>query len=737
MTTHPTLQKFDGSAIPDELKKMRRWAPWKAVYNAERGKWDKIPKHAKTPEYGISTASPEKWFTHDEALRAYIKHPDMLAGIGFVMTGVEGLTGIDLDGCLNEDGSATEWAQGVIKSLGSYTEISPSGRGLRVFVQGLLDGPDWTNHEVGIEVYGGSTPRFLTVSGRRYKDSPASINPVAPGVLAGLRGQFGRASNAAQLAKKDIPPMPEVLPELDTPSLHDIELPPKVRDFLQYGEHSGDRSLALHGAGVALYSAGLTDSQVFSVFVHSHHAVEAALDKRKQDTDRALEYIWIHQCVRAKPKARSRALSEADFDDLEDSLELPADDSDEATPVGSGAQATGDFGDLPDAVGGGVPAVTQDAQPKTKHRFEIRSAVDYAMQVKRLQWFIKGVLPKADISAIFGASGSGKTFAALDMAARIALGMDWFGIPCRRAKVLYIAAEGASGMRDRLHAWCVANNTPIEALDGWLFILGDAPNLIEKEDVKALVASARAQCAGVELVFGDTMAQMTPGSNENSGEDMGRFLGHCKSIGKALKAMVALVGHSGKDGSKGLRGWSGLKGALDSECEVIRTAEFRALTVTKLKDGKGEGMEYRFTLDEVVIDFDLEDGDVSSCVVNHQEVFAESGAKDIAQTEQAEKRKTERTKAKATGKKQTCAMQFFEQKASKDGHRMNYETALAELKEHLVAEKWISVADVTHGNAKSRTREVVSSLEKRGFLTIEGEILVVKNTLGAPDDCQI
>lgn len=737
MTTHPTLQKFDGSAIPDELKAMRRWAPWKAVYSAERGKWDKIPKHAKTPEYGISTASPEKWFTHDEALSAYIKHPDMLAGIGFVTTGIEGMTGVDLDGCLHEDGTLAEWAHTVIKALNSYTEISPSGRGLRVFVQGLIDGPDWNNHEVGIEVYGGSSPRFLTVSGRRYKDSPTGINPVAPGVLAGLRGQFGRATAAEQLAKKDIPAMPDVLPELDTPSLHDIELPPKVRDFLQYGEHAGDRSLALHSAGVALYSAGLTDQQVFSVFAHSHHAVEAALDKRRQDTDKAMVYLWVQQCVKAKPKARSRALSEADFDDLESALDLPPDDADDLTKNDASVGDMGGFSDLPDGVAGAVSGAEKDVRPKSKYRFQIHSATEYANNIKRLKWFIKGVLPQAEISAIFGASGSGKTFAALDMAARIALGLEWFGIPCRRAKVLYIAAEGASGLRERLQAWCVANDKKLGDLDGWLYVLGDQPNLIEKEDVKALVASAKAQCAGVELVFGDTMAQMTPGANENSGEDMGRFLGHCKAIGKALNAMLALVGHSGKDGSKGMRGWSGLKGALDSECEVIRTQEFRALTVTKLKDGKGEGMEYRFTLDEVVIDFDLEDGDVSSCVVTHREVFSESGAKDIAQSEQADKRKTERTKAKATGKRQVCAIQFFEQKAGKGGKNMAYEATLAELQEHLIAEKVISSADAEHGNARSRARDLISSLAQRGFLTVEGDILTVNNTLSTPNDCQI
>ena len=101
MVLNTPLQKFDGTAIPKPLRELRRWAPWAAEWNAKRNKYDKLPKNARRPEYGISTASPEKWFTYDEAVAAYTKADGMLHGVGLVLTGIKGLVGIDMDNCVD------------------------------------------------------------------------------------------------------------------------------------------------------------------------------------------------------------------------------------------------------------------------------------------------------------------------------------------------------------------------------------------------------------------------------------------------------------------------------------------------------------------------------------------------------------------------------------------------------------------------------------------------------------
>ena len=728
----PSIQLFDGSGIPSELKALNRWAPWQAVFNVKRGKFDKLPKSAVHPEIGISTAAPEKWFTHDQALTTYIKAKGMLSGICFVMTGIEGVVGIDLDNCLTADGVVAPWALEVIRTANSYTEISPSGRGLRIFALGLSDGPDWTNNEVGIEVYVGSTPRHLTVSGRLLPGAPAKIAPVTPGFLAGLRGSYGRASTAARLEKKDLPPMPDVLDEAQAPALADIELPPAVRDFLTDGECSGDRSRALHSAAVSILSAGLTMQQTLSVLALNPHALEVALDHRRQDYDRALAYLWEHHCVKASPKARTKALTQSDFDDLSATLDVPVDAEDDGQ-VAEGESLTGSADDFEDVSAKGVKS-THTPKP-AQHKFKIYSAKDYVANVRKLNWFVKGVVPMAELAAIFGASGSGKTFITLDIACRVALGLKWFGIQCRQAKVLYIAAEGAAGMRERMQAWCQHNGQDIDALGESLFVLGDQPNMTEKDEVKALLASIRGQCAGVELVIADTMAQVTPGANENSGEDMGRFLGLCKAIGKALAATVLLVGHSGKDAGKGLRGWSGVKGALDAECEVIRTNDFRALVVTKLKDGKGEGAEYRFTLPEVLLDFDMDDGIVSSLVAVHGEVFDSSGAREVAKAEVKDQTRESALK----GKRPTAALEWLRAEANAGRKEFDMGVLKAELAALFTSKGLLNAGQLAKSRAIELATDAIKVLEHHSKVNVNGEKLrftegqVASTTCGTDD----
>ncbi len=126
----------------------------------------------------------------------------------------------------------------------------------------------------------------------------------------------------------------------------------------------------------------------------------------------------------------------------------------------------------------------------------------------------------------------------------------------------------------------------------------------------------------LDILVVDTLAQVTAGANENSGEDMGRVIAHCKTLHAVTGATIVLVHHSGKDSSRGARGWSGIKGALDAELEVSRNENDRMMTISKLKDGTGEGQQYGFRLLDVPLGVD-DDGDVySSCVVEHVAVSA-------------------------------------------------------------------------------------------------------------------
>lgn len=260
--------------------------------------------------------------------------------------------------------------------------------------------------------------------------------------------------------------------------------------------------------------------------------------------------------------------------------------------------------------------VTIEAPAAAKpQRFQVLPAHVFA-QGKPLSWLVKEVLPKAALGVLFGESGAGKSFITVDLAADIALGTSWRGKRTVKGRVVYVVAEGATGFRLRLKALCQQRGIAIEDLG--VGVIAEAPNLMEKQDALD-VAKAVVAAGGADLIVVDTFAQVMPGGNENAGEDVGRVLKHCRGIHTATGAMVLLVHHSGKDASRGARGWSGLKGATDVELEVVRVDERRSLTVSKMKDGPGEGKEYSFRLNTVVLGFDADGDEVTSCFVEATE----------------------------------------------------------------------------------------------------------------------
>src|SRR3712207_4979678 len=89
---------------------------------------------------------------------------------------------------------------------------------------------------------------------------------------------------------------------------------------------------------------------------------------------------------------------------------------------------------------------------KPCQRFPMFTSGEYRNR-PRLRWLIDGVLTEGGVAALYGSPGSFKTFIALDMAASVAVGIGWAGKPTRRRRVLYISAEGAAGLQDRIEAW--------------------------------------------------------------------------------------------------------------------------------------------------------------------------------------------------------------------------------------------------------------------------------------------
>ena len=119
--------------IPAELKAIPQWVTWKYFF---RDKWTKPPFNAHTGDLASSN-DPATWSDYETAVAAY--RNGGFDGIGFVLTRELRFVGIDLDHCIDPRTYAIEaWALEIIDHLNSYTEVSPRGTGLRIFVVGKL-----------------------------------------------------------------------------------------------------------------------------------------------------------------------------------------------------------------------------------------------------------------------------------------------------------------------------------------------------------------------------------------------------------------------------------------------------------------------------------------------------------------------------------------------------------------------------------------------------------------------
>ncbi len=612
MATNPSLPPLlpvNVDGIPASMLDTPRWAPWRAVWNEKKEKYDQIPYRFDRVTAGLSNKTTKGWGRFDQAMTAYLQNPDKFAGVGYLMTGPHGLVAVDLDHCV-VDGVMKPWAAEVVAKLDSYTELSPSGNGLRVMVAGEVD-RDWMNHDVGIEVYAGHAPRFVTITGAKVSGSPPSVRTARSGAMDALAARYRKVQTAAEVEDLHLPAL---LGEDELPELEDIQLPPYARNFLLEGAEPGqDRSQALFACSIALNQSGLSRQEVLSILEANEHAMDVAMDHRRQDYDKALRYLWKEHCSAGAARAEGlRQLQLDEFEELESQLPQDRADGDYTTTAGGGVaddfevlDAGEDFADL---LGGAAAA---KAAPAAKlPRFTPVSMTTF-MDRQPASWIIKGVLPRSGLAVVYGASGSGKTFLTLDMVGAVARGVDWRGHKVVPGRVVVIVAEGASGFRSRLMAYCQFHGVDPAALD--ILVIPEAPNFLDKAHIKDLITAIK-KAGPVSVVLVDTYARVMAGGNENDAKDTGMAVAHCDLLHRVTGALVVLVHHSGKDASKGARGSGALRAAADMELEVLQLRDYRVATVTKMKDG-ADNKDYAFKLHEVVLGEDDDGDSITSCVV--------------------------------------------------------------------------------------------------------------------------
>jgi hypothetical protein len=179
---------------------------------------------------------------------------------------------------------------------------------------------------------------------------------------------------------------------------------------------------------------------------------------------------------------------------------------------------------------------------------------------------VDGLLYRDSLAQISGPPGSYKSFVAVGLACSVALGRTWEGHRVPEAgPVVYIAAEGGSGIRTRVLAWCEKTSTDPADLDGRLYVLPEPLQLGNLTDV--LQAREVVRELQALLVIVDTRARCTTGLQENDSTDQGMAIEAAESIHRASGATVLGIHHTGRSGDHG-RGSNSWDGAVWSDLRL-------------------------------------------------------------------------------------------------------------------------------------------------------------------------
>lgn len=210
--------KITPSNIPQELKELNQWVGWDKA---------KVPL-GPTANQNAKSNNPSTWVSFEQAL-SWITPKSRCRGVGFVVNG-NGHVGIDLDHCI-VDGKPEPWARVLIDDLKSYTEISPSGTGIRIFVRGHL------SHAIvhkglgfNIEMY--HSGRYLSVTGNVFEGR----RTIREADLSEFERKYPRSTVTTDVVYEegtaaDDSDLPQhVLERLDTVSIKSKEVDPNRDD---------------------------------------------------------------------------------------------------------------------------------------------------------------------------------------------------------------------------------------------------------------------------------------------------------------------------------------------------------------------------------------------------------------------------------------------------------------------------------------------------------------------------
>ena len=176
--------------VPEEMKRCENWCAYRIKYNEEKGRYDKFVISPRDGKWAKAN-DRSTWVDFESALR-FAREKDC-AGLSFALDGTSGITCIDLDESIRDDGSLTASAEKLSEELsGTYAETSVSGNGIHIFVVDDVLKKRYKNRaelsDGELEVY--DNVRFISMTGNKRSES-TELTKVPTETLTWIRERLG------------------------------------------------------------------------------------------------------------------------------------------------------------------------------------------------------------------------------------------------------------------------------------------------------------------------------------------------------------------------------------------------------------------------------------------------------------------------------------------------------------------------------------------------------------------
>lgn len=251
--------------------------------------------------------------------------------------------------------------------------------------------------------------------------------------------------------------------------------------------------------------------------------------------------------------------------------------------------------------------------------------INEGMELPPVEWIVENLIEDNSMNAIYGDTGSTKSFLAIDLGMHMALGKDWFGLEVyREIPVIYVAVEGGGGLIRRITGWLKSNEG--EETPSNFIIDRDVIKPADEDSICNFINYYKQKGFKNGMIFVDTLnANARASGLDEDNKSFGLVVDTFQRIKNELNSSYMVIHHTGKDASKGMRGGSTLPAALDTILYVEKKDSGCSWTIEKLKEGEDD-KTYAYKTELVALGEDSHGKPITTLVIKAEGEV--SGAKD-------------------------------------------------------------------------------------------------------------